>query len=95
MPPFGETKKSPKPDPCEWATQRSQSLRVSTAEAAGPPGAATKAPGAGVGSAGVGLGLRGQGLWVTLHVLDHGQLPSLCQASVYPSVNGDSNKTYR
>lgn len=28
---FEETKKSPKPGPCEWVTLRSQSLNVSTA----------------------------------------------------------------
>lgn len=31
MHPFEETKKSPKPGPCEWVTPRSQSLNVSTA----------------------------------------------------------------
>lgn len=31
MHPFEETKKSPRPGPCEWVTPRSQSLNVSTA----------------------------------------------------------------
>lgn len=31
MHPSEETKKSPKPGPCEWVTQRSRSLNVSTA----------------------------------------------------------------
>lgn len=80
MLPYGETKRSPKPDPCAWGTQRSRSLSVSTAGALGPLGAAVAKGRWRQG--GAALGLWGQGIWVLVLSPDHGCVPSPFQASV-------------